>query len=151
MTGRTDLEPAPSGNVEVPESMRIGELSDTVGVPTATIRYYEKIGLLPPPERRTSGYRQYGEDDASRLTFIKAAQRLGLALSEIAEILAFREREERPCTYVLGVLDRQVEDLERRIDEMVQLRRELIALKAKADDLPRDGGCYCAVIEHSQV
>lgn len=129
--------------------MRIGELADRVGVNPKAIRYYEGIGLLPSPERRPSGYRDYTDDDVERLRFVKTAQRLNLSLSEIAEILGFRERSERPCGYVLDVLDRQVADLDRRIAEVVELRAELIALKAKADDLPDDEGCYYAVIEHA--
>lgn len=131
--------------------MRIGEVADQ-GVNTKTIRYYEGIGLLPDPERLPSGYREYTDDDVNRLGFIRTAQRLGLTLSEISEILAFRERAERPCDYVLGVLDRQVADLDRRMAEMAELRGELIALKGQADRLPRDEAkaCYCAVIEHTQ-
>jgi len=86
--------------------MRIGELAGLVGVNPKTVRYYEGIGLLPDPERRPSGYREYTDDDVDRLRFIRTAQRLGLSLSEISEILGFRERAERPCDYVLGVLDR---------------------------------------------
>ena len=130
--------------------MRIGELAERVGVNPKTVRYYEGIGLLPDPERLPSGYRDYTDDDVDRLGFVRTAQRLGLSLSEISEILAFRERAERPCDYVLGVIDRQVADLDRRMAEMAELRRELISLKAKADELPRDDGCFCAVIEHSQ-
>ena len=131
--------------------MRIGELAELVGVNPKTVRYYESIGLLPDPQRRPSGYREYTNDDVDRLGFIRTAQRLGLSLSEISEILAFREQAERPCDYVLGVLDRQVADLDRRMAEMAQLRRELIALKGEADRLPRDEACYCAVIEHSRA
>ena len=131
--------------------MRIGELAERVGVNPKTIRYYEDIGLLPDPARLPSGYREYTDDDFDRLRFIRTAQRLGLSLSEISEILSFRERAERPCDYVLGVLDRQVADLDRRMAEMAQLRRELIELKAQADRLPSDPNCYCAVIEHTQA
>jgi DNA-binding transcriptional MerR regulator len=131
--------------------MRIGEVAERVGVNTKTVRYYERIGLLPDPQRLPSGYRDYNDDDVDRLGFIRTAQRLGLTLAEISEILAFREREERPCEYVLGVLDRQVADLDRRMAEMAHLRRELIALKGKADRLPAEDGCYCAVIEHADA
>ncbi len=128
--------------------MRIGALAERVGVNPKTIRYYEGIGLLPAPARLPSGYREYSDDDVERLRFVRTAQRLGLSLSEIAEILRFRERGEQPCDYVLGVLDRQVADLDRRMAEMDQLRRELIDLKKVADDLVPRPGCYCAVIEH---
>ena len=129
--------------------MRIGEVAERVGINPKTIRYYEGIGLLPDPQRLPSGYREYNDADVDRLGFIRTAQRLGLTLAEISEILAFREREERPCEYVLGVLDRQVADLDRRMAEMARLRLELIALKGKADRLPSEDGCYCAVIEHA--
>ncbi len=129
--------------------MRIGEVADAVGVNPKTVRYYEEIGLLPQPERTPSGYRDYTDEDQSRLVFVKTAQRLGLSLAEVGEILAFRERGERPCTYVLGVLDRQVADVDRRIAELEALRAELAALKTQADRLPRTDGCYCSVIEHA--
>lgn len=131
--------------------MRIGELAERVGVNPKTVRYYEGIGLLPDPERLPSGYREYTDDDVDRVRFIKTAQRLGLSLSEISEILGFRDRSERPCDYVLGVLERQVADLDRRMAEMAQLRGELIALKADADRLQPEPGCYCAVIEHAEA
>ena len=67
--------------------MRIGELADRLGVTTKSIRFYESIGLLPDPARTASGYRDYAEADAERLTFIKTAQRLGLSLDEIREIM----------------------------------------------------------------
>lgn len=129
--------------------MRIGELAERLGVTTKTIRFYESIALLPDPARTPSGYRSYDEPDAERLTFIRTAQRLGLSLDEIKEIIAFRDRGERPCGYVAEVLDRQVSDLDRRIEEMRGLRDELKQLQARARlDRESDGG-YCAVIEHT--
>lgn len=130
--------------------MRIGELAERAGVNPKTIRFYEDQGLLPPPARRPSGYRDYDTEDERRLKFVRTAQRLGFALSEIAEILALKERDQRPCGYVLGVLDRQVADIDRRLGELVALRAELIELKARAEQLPEDDACYCAVIEHAQ-
>ncbi|HEX2273698.1 MAG TPA: heavy metal-responsive transcriptional regulator [Acidimicrobiales bacterium] len=128
--------------------MRIGELADHVGVNPKTVRYYESIGLLPQPERLPSGYRDYTDDDLDRLRFVRTAQRLGLSLAEISEILRLRERGERPCEYVLEAVDRQLADLDRRLAEMAELRRELVGLKRTAADLPSDAGCYCDLIEH---
>lgn len=130
--------------------MRIGELAERVGVNPKTIRFYEAQGLLPPPARRPSGYRDYGAQDEARLVFVRTAQRLGFALSEIAEILALKERGERPCGYVLQVLDRQVSDIDRRLGELVALRADLLELRAKADRLPEDDSCYCQLIEHAE-
>lgn len=123
--------------------MRIGELASRVGVNPKTIRFYEEQGLLPPPPRRPSGYREYGSEDEARLRFVRTAQRLEFSLAEIAEILALRERGERPCPFVLSVLDAQLADIDRHVGELVALRAELLELKAKADHLPEDGACYC--------
>ena len=128
--------------------MRIGELAQRHGVTTKTIRFYESIGLLPDPPRTASGYRSYEEPDAERLTFIKTAQRLGLSLDDIREIIALRDRGTRPCGYVAEVLDRQVRDLDRRIREMRDLRDELRQLQHRTALEPDEDAAYCQVIEH---
>lgn len=128
--------------------MRIGELAARLGVNPKTIRYYEGIGLLPDPERTPSGYRVYGEDDVERLTFIKTAQRLGITLDEIREILSLRESGEQPCDYVRAVLRREVNEIDRRLTELTTLRDELVALENLADQLPESRPGACRLIEH---
>lgn len=129
--------------------MRIGQLADAVGINPRTIRFYEDIGLLPEPQRLPSGYRDYTEEDRARLIFVRTAQRLGLPLADITEIMAFKERGEAPCGYVRSVLARQLSELDERILELVALREQLRALQAIADELPAPGDCYCSVIEHA--
>ncbi|MCK0113631.1 heavy metal-responsive transcriptional regulator [Ornithinimicrobium sp. F0845] len=129
--------------------MRIGELAGRLGVNPKTIRYYESIGLLPDPERTSSGYRDYDEDAVDRMRFIRTAQRLGVTLDEVKEILGFRERGEAPCAYVREVLDAQVNTIDRRITELQELRDQLVSLAAEADNLPpADAGITCQLIEH---
>jgi len=128
--------------------MRIGQLADRFDLNTKTIRYYEDIGLLPEPERTAGGYRLYAEADADRLRFIRTAQRLGLMLDDIREILAFKEKGETPCGYVRGLLRQHAQDLERRIAEMQALRDELLVLVNRAQHLPTAGRGYCGLIEH---
>jgi DNA-binding transcriptional MerR regulator len=128
--------------------MRIGELADRLGVNTKTIRYYEGIGLMPPPERTPSGYRVYEEDAVERLTFIKTGQRLGITLDEAREILALRDRGERPCGYVRDVLRREVAEIDERMCELEALRAELVALDRVADDLPDPEPGRCRIIDH---
>ena len=131
--------------------MRIGELAGQLGVTTKAIRFYERIGLLPDPARTSSGYRSYEEADVDRLVFIKTAQRLGLTLDEIKEIIAFRDRGEQPCGYVADVLQRQVTDLDTRIREMRALRDELRRLQARAAQGMTAESKFCGVIEHPHL
>lgn len=127
--------------------MRIGELADTVGVNTKTIRYYEAIGLLPEPARTAGGARTYGPDDINRLAFIRRAQELGLHLDEIREILVLRETNQRPCDYVLGVATQRLTELDDRLTQIQRARDELQALVTRAQSLPADTGRYCTLIE----
>jgi DNA-binding transcriptional MerR regulator len=131
--------------------MLIGELGKRSGVSPKTIRYYEEIGLLPPPERTPSGYRAYGDDAVARLSFIHAGQSIGLALGEIREVLAFRDRGERPCGYVLDLIERRAADLAKTIASLERMRRDLVRLarKGRATGPPADDrdGRYCHIIE----
>lgn len=128
--------------------MRIGELADVLGINPRTIRFYESKGLLPEPARTASGYRSYGEEDAERLTFIKTAQRMGLSLDEIAEIIALRDRGQQPCGYVMELMRRQVAVLDRQIEDMQRLRQSLLRLETQSAFSGDPDAGYCCLIEH---
>ncbi len=135
-------------------TLRIGQLAERVGVNPKTVRYYEQIGLLPAPARTDSGYRAYDEGAVDRLSFIRAAQGFGLSLDEVREVLAFRDRGERPCDYVLDAVRRQADELDRRITELLTLRQEMRNLVARAEQEPSKPARYCHLIEgpaHSSV
>lgn len=68
--------------------MQIGLLANRAGVPVDTVRYYERVGLLPRPARQPSGYRRYEEEDVLRLRFIRKGKQLGFSLDEIRDLLA---------------------------------------------------------------
>lgn len=106
--------------------MTIGQLAKQAGVNVDTIRYYERNGLLPPPARRASGYREYGRGDLDRLRFIARAKDLGFSLAEIDELLSLSADRD-----VAGVKRRAVQRLaqvERKIEELKRVRRGLQAL-----------------------
>ena len=133
------------------EAMRIGELAGELGLIPRTIRYYEAIRLLPQPDRTGGNYRAYGREDLERLRFIKAAQRLGLTLDEIREVLAFAERGEPPCGFVRERLRREVAAIDARIAELQALRGELAGIEAKAGRLPPPAeGEYCPLVHVNQ-
>ncbi len=131
--------------------MRIGQLAERIGVNPKTIRYYELIGLLPEPRRRPSGYRNYGSDDLERVAFIRRAQEFGLRLDVIGEILALRDRGERPCDYVLGAVRGELAELDHRMAELSAARDQLAALVARAESLPALKGRYCGLLEHRET
>lgn len=132
------------------EGLRIGELAGRLDLNTQTIRYYERVGLLPEPERTEAGYRIYGEEDERRLGFVKNARDAGLSLGEIKEVLALRERGEPPCAYVTEAICRRAREVERQIEELVRFKRELDRLSERARKLPAresEPGRYCHIIE----
>src|SRR2546426_4137711 len=112
--------------------MRISELAGQAGVTSKTLRYYERIGVLPAPSRSTSGYRDYRPDALDRLGFIRAGQAVGLSLGEIRQVVALRDRGKTPCDHVYQLLQRRTVELDERIDELQRLRRELRALTKRA-------------------
>lgn len=132
--------------------MLIHELAQACGVSTKTIRYYESIGLLPPPRRTDNNYRHYQPADAERLRFVVGARALGFSLDEIAEILAFRELGEAPCLYVLDRLERKAAEIETRIASLRALQRDLRHLRREAENLPTDDiegkACVCHLIQN---
>src|SRR2546422_11177291 len=98
--------------------VRISELADQAGVTSKTLRYYERIGVLPAPSRSPSGYRDYRPDVVDRLGFIRAGQALGLSLGEIRQVVALRERGETPCDHAYRLLHRRTEDPDARSPEV---------------------------------
>ena len=118
--------------------MRIGELAERAGVTTTSIRYYESVGVLAPPERTPSGYRHYENAVVDRLAFVRAAQTVGLTLGEIREIVALRDRGETPCTHVTDLIHRRAEEVGHRITELQRLQAELIRLARRARSLDPD-------------
>lgn len=130
--------------------LKIGQLARRLDLNAQTIRYYERIGILPAPERTESGYRAYGEEDERRLRFVKNARSVGLSLGEIKEILAFNERGEAPCEYVTEAISRRTEEVERQISDLTQFKAELEGLYERARQQPArepSPGSYCHIIE----
>jgi DNA-binding transcriptional MerR regulator len=103
----------------------IGRLAEAAGVHVETVRYYEREGLLQPPPRTASGYRQYGEGDLWRLEFIARGKRLGFTLKEIAALL--EDGAASPDT-VLAATRRKIEEVVARQHELEELRLRLEAM-----------------------
>jgi MerR family copper efflux transcriptional regulator len=117
-------------------TMTIGRLASLAGVRIDTVRYYERSGLLPPPLRRASGYREYGHDDVARLKFIRRAKSLGFTLEEIAELLSMSAERESDMQSVKLKAEKRLLRVESKIAELQRVRR---ALKRLVEACPGEG------------
>jgi DNA-binding transcriptional MerR regulator len=129
--------------------MRIGELARRSGLASTALRYYEKAGVLPPPQRTPAGYRAYDASVLQRLAFIRAAQAVGLSLPEIREVIAIRDGGTAPCSHVVDLLERRRAAVRARIRELQRLEQELTQLAgrgARLDPAECDPAGICRII-----
>ena len=103
----------------------IGQLSKQTGVNAETIRYYEKISLLPPPARTQAGYRQYGESHVQQLLFIRRGRDLGFSVDAIRALLTLAKRPDLSCANVDLLVVNHLAEVEKKIDDLIGLRDEL--------------------------
>jgi Hg(II)-responsive transcriptional regulator len=108
--------------------LSIGEVAAAAGVRTATVRYYERRGLIAKAPRTGAGYRQYGPDIVRRLHFIKRAQGMGFALDEIQELLDLRVDDPAACPVVEAKTREKIAQVEHRLRELAQMRNVLEGL-----------------------
>src|SRR5206468_1866173 len=92
--------------------MQIGELAKRSAVTVQTVRFYERLKLLPEPQRKDSGYRVYAQTDLRQLLFVRRAKALGFSLDEILDILRMRERGHCPCGEVVSIAERHLHAVE---------------------------------------
>lgn len=112
----------------------IGTLSKRTGVNIETIRYYERIKLIPVPSRTESGRRLYGAEDIRRLTFIRHARDLGFDIAAIKTMLALQEVPDASCQQVTQIATDQLEAVESRIRRLLGLRTELTRMIKECDN-----------------
>jgi DNA-binding transcriptional MerR regulator len=106
-------------------ALRIGDLARETATKVVTVRYYEKIGLLPEPERAGGNYRSYGRAELERLRFIRRCRDLKFTLDQIRELLALASDVERPCDDVDRITATHLADVERKIANLTHLAHEL--------------------------
>ncbi len=115
--------------------MKIGELANACDVPAQTIRFYERRGLLPEPNRLPNGYRSYDDATIERITFIRRSQAAGLTLAEIGGVLDVRAGGHAPCSHVSELLTTKLDEVHARIDELTALKVELSGLVERSKQL----------------
>ncbi len=121
---------------EVEEMFTIGELAKAARVPTSTVRYYEREGILRPAGRSSSNYRLYSQEDVERLRFIRAAQATGFTLRDVTELL-----RPAPCGKVQGLIERRLETVADRMRELRHVQRVLKRSLEECHRHERSGRC----------
>ena len=122
---------------------RIGDIAQLLGLTADTLRYYEKIGLLPRVGRNSAGLREYAERDVSRLRFIQRAQKMSFSLAEIAYLLAMRENPQQARDEVRTLTTIKLDEVEARLKDLTLLRNEMRLLL----NLCRGAKEGCPIIE----
>jgi Cu(I)-responsive transcriptional regulator len=124
--------------------MKIGELSRVTGTNIETIRYYERIGLLPAPHRTAANYRSYGDSHRARLTFVRHSRDLGFTIEEIRSLLDLSDDPGRDCSEADRIATRHLAPVEDKIAQLTLLRDELTRIVGRC----RGGiAADCRVIE----
>jgi len=120
--------------------MGIGMLSRTTGCNIETIRYYEKIGLLPAPGRSAGGHRAYDDEHTKRLSFIVRSRRLGFTTKEIRRLLNLADTQSPHCAEVQAVTETHLAEVREKIAELRRLERRL-AKMVKSCGATQEPGC----------
>ena len=130
-------------------TLTISALAGSLGLSADTLRYYERLGLLPRAERTATGYRLYGEDAVERLNFICAAKRTGLRLADIKELLDVRDRGQCPCGHTRDLVERRLAEVEAEIQQLSGVRSQLLGLQQRnqecLDAVASDWSCAVGI------
>lgn len=124
--------------------MKIGELAAATGCHFETIRYYEKVGLLPKPQRTASGYRAYRTGDIARVRFITRGRALGFSLGEIRSLLHLSESPDLACGEVDALARQHLAEVREKLAHLQRMEAELVATVERCRGGQR---ATCAVLE----
>lgn len=133
------------------DSLKVGAVAKAAGVSVQTLHYYERLGLLPKPQRSIANYRLYSSDAIRRVQFIKKAQAIGLTLDETKQILDLKEHGHAPCNKVAELGERHLREIDTRLAELRNYRRALVDALSdwrKENTTEREcAGEFCDLIE----
>lgn len=116
----------------------IGEMSKRTGVNIETVRYYERINIMPKPDRTAGGNRQYNHDQLKRLTFIKTSRELGFSIDEVRALLKMVDRQNFTCGEVHGLTIGHLASVREKIKGLRKLEKALVGMAAECSqgDVP---------------
>jgi DNA-binding transcriptional MerR regulator len=132
-------------------ALKVGAVAKAAGVGVQTLHYYERLGLLPKPERSAANYRLYSPETIRRVQFIKKARAVGLTLEETKQILDLKDHGRAPCHRVVELGNKHLQEIEARLTQLRAFHR-LLATSVNEwakDDKPGRvcAGEFCDLIE----
>lgn len=134
------------------DGLLIGEVAAKSGVSRKALRLYERTGILLAPRRTAAGYRVYGPETLATLTFVAQARRLGFHLDEIKEIVQIKRSGRCPCPHVVDLVRGKVEELDRTLADLAEVRRGLQELlRASSRSARRGEAAVCHHIERLKL
>lgn len=113
---------------------RVGEIAKKCDVNKETLRYYERVGLIPGPTRTNVGYRMYPEETVNRLKFIKRMQELGYSLAEIDKLLGVVDKDDNRCMDIYDFVIQKIEEVQKKISDLKKIEQMLFNLKERCPD-----------------
>jgi Cd(II)/Pb(II)-responsive transcriptional regulator len=122
-------------------SLKIGELAERTACLVETVRFYERSGILPPPQRASNNYRTYGEIHVERLLFVRHCRALDMTLDEIRILLDFRDAPDRNCCGVNELLDKHIAVVVDRIASLTALEIQLRELRSRCQTVESAKEC----------
>jgi DNA-binding transcriptional MerR regulator len=133
------------------QHLKIGTVAKAAGVGVQTLHYYERLGLLPKPERSAANYRLYPSDTIRRVQFIKKAQALGMTLEETKQVLDLKDHGREPCRQVADLGEKHLREIDARLKQLRTYREALgHAVRAWRKENPSQRHCageFCDLIE----
>jgi DNA-binding transcriptional MerR regulator len=132
--------------------MTVKEVAESVGLPSRTVRYYDRIGLVTADERTAAGYRLYSPEEEGKLRFIRRAKALGFSLEDIRGLMDAAERGccDQVVPEVERLLDQKVKEIDSRIAELSAFRERLVSYsagKGSGCGCQKSGGAFCGCLD----
>ncbi len=132
------------------DQLTISQLARAAAVPTTTVRYYERIGLVEPEGRSQGNYRLYGEESLNKLKFIRAAQATGLTLDDVKVLLSDGAGGFPDCGTARGLIEARLADIENRLKDLRHVRRVLTAALEECRQQEKTDCCHVVEKLHAQ-
>ncbi len=123
------------------ERYTISQLAQAAEVPTTTIRYYERVGLVQPENRSAGNYRLYNEESLQTLRFIRSAQAIGFALDDVKTLFSVSNAG-GSCRKVQGMIEERLSEIGKRLKDLRHVQKVLKSSLRKCRDAEQDNGCH---------